>query len=317
MRLERNVIIEIAGRCNARCPWCSTGRATREGNPVRGGFMPPERLDAVLDRLAAMGLVLENLHFELFNWGEPLLHPQLPGIIEVMNRRGLHYRLSTNASLVPDLNGVSMRGLHELVISMPGFSQSSYDAIHGFSFQRILNNLNELRDRLKATGFQGLAQMSFHVYQFNIHEIPDAARYCQANGLRFSPYLAALCHLPACMDLLSGRLDGPQLAAVSRHLLLSHLDAMLRQRPRDWQCWQQRKLVLDEEGRFLTCCLLPRNHPEYSLGSVFDLDLAQAMERKTRQTVCGPCLATGAAYWLLNPVRPPYADPSLFSPRTS
>ena len=316
MILERNVIIEISGRCNGRCPWCATGRATREGRPVRGGFMPPETLNAVLDRLASQGLALDSFRFELFNWGEPLLHPRLAEIIEVMNRRGLHYRLSTNASVVPDLGDVPMHGLDELVVSMPGFSQSSYDAIHGFSFQRIQANIPALRDRIARNGFQGRIFVSFHIYQFNIQELPEAARFCLVNGLEFHPFLASLCDYPSCVALLSGRMDSPRLAAVCRHLLLSHLDAMLRQRPADWQCWQQRKLVIDEEGRLLTCCVLPRDHPEYSIGSVFDLDLPRAMELKTSRATCRQCLATGAAYWLLTPVRPPYAEPAFLAART-
>ena len=302
MRLERNVMIEISGRCNARCPWCTTGRATREGRPVRGGFMDPGLLDAVLQRLEDMGLVLDTFRFELFNWGEPLLHPRLPDIVEVMNRRGLRYRLSTNASLVPDLSGVSMHGLDELVVSMPGFSQQSYDAIHGFGFERILDNIRELRAGLTRNGFRGRAFVSLHVYRFNVHEVVDAARYCRDTGMAFHPYMATPNDHPTCMDLLSGRLDGPRRDLAERHLLLSHLPGMLARRPPDWRCWQQNKVVLDEEARFLTCCLLPREHPDYSLGSVFDLDLSRALEAKRTRPACRPCLASGTAYWLLNPV---------------
>jgi hypothetical protein len=65
---------------------------------------------------------------------------------EYLNDQGLKYSISTNASIPLLFNegGDSLRNLSNIIISIPGFSQESYNRVHGFRFDRIKKNIVKL-----------------------------------------------------------------------------------------------------------------------------------------------------------------------------
>src|ERR1051326_8546502 len=92
----RYILMDIVGGCNAKCPFCITGR---EDFGKRLRFTPVEDFARALDRLIELGLATPNHStIGLFNWGEPILHPDLDGIVRAVNARDLYLSISTNAS---------------------------------------------------------------------------------------------------------------------------------------------------------------------------------------------------------------------------
>ena len=62
-----SVNLELTNHCNLKCSFCPTGN----GLMVRPrGFMDPDVFDRALETAGPLEFVL------LFQWGEPLLHPQ-------------------------------------------------------------------------------------------------------------------------------------------------------------------------------------------------------------------------------------------------
>ena len=59
----------------------------------------PVRFAQVLEKLLQEGAIYSGSVLSLYNWGEPFLHRDLPGIIRVINDYGVRYALSTNASV--------------------------------------------------------------------------------------------------------------------------------------------------------------------------------------------------------------------------
>ncbi|MGE4299243.1 MAG: radical SAM protein [Desulfovibrionaceae bacterium] len=304
--MDNKIIVEISGLCNAKCPWCHAGRANRNGaQPATRRFMPPEFFDQVLTRLRALGLMANPL-IEVFNYGEPLLHPHFADMAAVLAAHHARFRISTNGSRLPELPPRSMAGLETVVFSMPGFSQASYDRGHGFRFETILRNILALRERLAGAGFTGQAILAYHVYQHNLHEIGAAGRFCTEHGMHFFPYFAHMVDLKEGMAYLNGALDQATLTRASQSLMLSHVPGLAASQPGDWHCFQQNKMIVDEFGMVVTCCLLDKAHPDYAIGSLFDLSLEEIVARKKSRPVCGPCLASGAGYWYLHPTTPPF-----------
>lgn len=76
--------VEITQRCNGRCPYCDQPKSDRD--------MAPARFTALLDELFTEGIEAVAL-----GGGEPTLHPALPALLEVAQRRGLRAGLTTNA----------------------------------------------------------------------------------------------------------------------------------------------------------------------------------------------------------------------------
>ena len=66
--------------------------------------MQADAFDATLHNLERLNLIDSRTIIDLFNWGELFLHPDLTGIIRVINDHGLRYAISTNASIVPQID---------------------------------------------------------------------------------------------------------------------------------------------------------------------------------------------------------------------
>lgn len=301
----KTLVFEISGVCNARCPYCITGN--RSGGVGRERFVDPARFEAALDRLLSQGLIGERTVVHLYNWGEPFLHPDLPAILSALARRSLRYIISTNASRPMSIPRESLPFLKHIFFSCSGFSQASYDRIHGFQHPAILANIEAFLDSLRVPEFTGKREMLFHIYQFNLDEIAPARRFCQDKHILFSPYAAYLNDYNQALAYLSGKTDYALLRRISQELLLFYVDDLIAAQPATYRCQQFDQLTIAEDCRVLTCCVAPKNHPDYALGSLFDLSAEEIRARKVSQSICKECLCSGVAWWTHNPYVPGFA----------
>lgn len=99
--------------------------------------MDPAFYNKIVDRLKEYGFVTSKTSFHKYGLGEPMLHPQLNEILHITQESGLVTNISTNASKVPQVDEEAAKAVNRILISMPGFSQKSYDKIHGFNFEQI------------------------------------------------------------------------------------------------------------------------------------------------------------------------------------
>lgn len=287
--------IDITGHCNAQCHWCPNP-IERKMNLPRG-FMEPAFFEKVLDRLEAIKAISPELtYIALFNWGEPALHKKFPEFTQILTNRYYNWTFSTNASVLPALNECNFSRLHYVIFSMPGFSQESYDRIHGFDFKKVLNNIDEYRKEIKRQSSLTEIRISYHVYQFNLDELPEAQEWAKENGFYFNPHFAQLGVFKWGIDFLKGTLSPDILAKASEELFLFYVKPLAASCPQNYECPQFSIITLDEFGNVLTCCSVPRSHSQYKLGSVFEMSLDDIESQRKNMEVCNECLKTGAAY---------------------
>ncbi|HIE07386.1 MAG TPA: radical SAM protein, partial [Desulfarculaceae bacterium] len=165
--IYKEVYFEISGICNARCPFCVTG--TRR--LPQGDFISVDLFEKSIDKLIEEKLIDRRSCIFLYNWGEPFLHPDLDNIIEYVNKREINFALSSNASVYKEFKVKDVEKLHEISFSMSGFSQFSYDRIHGFRFEKIKQHITMFAENLKKIGYRNKVKIFFHIYQFNLDEI--------------------------------------------------------------------------------------------------------------------------------------------------
>ncbi|HWK94815.1 MAG TPA: radical SAM protein [Pseudolabrys sp.] len=292
--MYRGALFDITGGCNAQCPLCVTARETF-GQRLQ--FIAVPQFARALDRLLELDLLVPDTGIGLQNWGEPILHPDLDGIFGALSERGLNCGLSTNASKATRLT-VSTAHLNEIVFSVPGWSQASYDKVHRLRFERVVENMEATIANLKDTGFAGIVSLNFHVYQFNIYgEVEAAQAWCQTNGVTFRPYLAYINDYERASAYLKDELPPAVLKEISQSILTHYVDELVKSQPDDWQCPQWRSLVLDHRCNVLLCCSLPYSHSECVIGSVFDLTRQEIIDGKRSAKECDDCMSCGVAYW--------------------
>ena len=253
--------------------------------------MPVDRFAAILDTLLAQGVLNpETSTLYLYNWGEPFLHPEFNDIAAEITRRGLRYGLSTNASRLPAGDAAWLNGLQEIQVSMCGFSQASYDRIHGFDFQHILANIKRLFALLSANGFTGTREILYHIYRFNAGELAACENFATKHQAVFNPYYAIIADWWQVRDWLEGNTRDSQKQAIHADLYMEHFDNRKELQDGYRSCkFLEDCFFVDEHGSALTCCILPRNHPDYAVGNLQTDSVSAIRERRNQRPVCRWC----------------------------
>lgn len=125
--------------CNLHCPLCPTGLGIL-GRP-RGRFNL-EAFRCIIDQIAPYAYTVE-----LYNWGEPFLHPNIAEMIRYAHRRRIAVRLSSNMNYFsPELaQAVVEAGLDRLIVSLDGSSQETYARYRrGGDLARVCENIRLL-----------------------------------------------------------------------------------------------------------------------------------------------------------------------------
>jgi MoaA/NifB/PqqE/SkfB family radical SAM enzyme len=298
----KSVFFEVAGICNGRCAYCVTG--AKNANP--GAIMQADTFDATLRNLERLNLIDSRSVLELYNWGELFLHPDLQSITRVINDHNLRYSISTNASIVPQIDEAFVKNLIAVRFSMCGFSQQSYDRIHKFEFDRIWGNISTIVSRLRSFGYKKYIEICFHVYRFNANELRECQRFANDLGVELFFNDAILHDWWQFEGFLQGTLPNEQRREILDDLFID--EKPLRNVPKRWRCPQWDLLYIDERGNTPVCCCLPNNHPSYSLGTVDDR-LAERLRNRPNLPICETCLESGIGYrWQ----RPAFkGDPSI------
>ena len=294
--MYRNVLIDITGGCNAKCPLCVTGR---EDFGKRIHFMPVDQFARTVDRIIELDLLDRSHGFiGLHNWGEPILHPDLNGIVAELNKRTLPIVISTNGSKKTNFT-VSTAGFSTITFSVPGWSQESQDRIHGLNFERVVANIKASIDNIRANGYRGKFFLAYHIYQFNGGaELKAARTWCAQNDLEFHPYYAYINDYKRAKAFLNGTMADKEKQEISETIYLDYLERLLAAQPKNYKCPQwDHHLTLNHKSEVVVCCGLPYSMQETYVGSIFDLDRDEIIKGKTTSKECDDCISCGNAYW--------------------
>jgi pyruvate-formate lyase-activating enzyme len=120
------LVFESTSRCQLACEICG---ATAAFCSRPRGLMEWDLFQHLVEQ--AVRLRPERVCLHAF--GEPLLHPRIVEIVEVLSRRGLAVEMVTNGNLLtPALaRGLRQAGLFELGISHPNLSPENYQLCRG------------------------------------------------------------------------------------------------------------------------------------------------------------------------------------------
>lgn len=307
----RRISIDISGFCNAKCKWCVTGRNNRRQYELYKHYMTYDEFVRLYQHLYQNEIIEKSTEVMLYSWGEPLLNKDYVKIVEYLAEQEQKFSVSTNASRVQLLNvNEAYKTCCAFTFSMPGFSQESYDRIHGLSFEKIKRNIETLNANLWQTGFSGDASLSFHVYQFNTHEIEAAREFAKSLNLRFNPYYPYFNGNSMTEDYLEGRMGIETVNEAKQELYLSHVEKLLQQRPSDYRCFLENIISIDDKGDLVLCCASDEKCKDYKWGTIFNINSFEKMKIKRQEMLksssCQKCRQLGIDFWMGN--NPVYSD---------
>lgn len=297
MQSFKAVYFDIVGFCNAKCPYCHSGI-----NRIGGGNkINVETFKKTLASLLDKNIINRRTVISLYSWGEPFLHPEIHNIINSINELDLKYAISTNVSKIPLIDRNFVKNLKQIIFSMPGFSQKSYNKIHDFNFPNIVHNIVKIVENCRKLDFKGNFIISYHVYKFNVDEIKKCELFANDYGIVFRPYYAILNHWWMLQDFINKRLPKEECDKVLRDLFNSeNIENKMKESPKDYVCPQFNFLIIDENSDVITCCQLARNHKEYSCGNILKEDFETIFNNRKNRQVCKECMRSGLAFYLNN-----------------
>lgn len=310
--------IEITNICDAHCRLCPIGQGYRP-RKVRG-FMPIETFESIIDA------VVWHVHtLGLYNWGEPMLHPQIFDMVRLARDRGLSTHVSTNMlflkrSAVTDLVDC---GLDLLIVSVHAMSQESYEAYQpGKRIDEPLDAVREILAYKKKTGSQRPeVQLHFVVHRKNEHEIPALIEFAERIGITYALTPVSLNVRFLDRDKNMARVDRPREVVIDElcsllnewlpsdarfvnpyYARLRNQPDLLFSRPERLNAcdWLWRQCIIAVDGDVMPCC--GAYHESEALGNILQAPLAQIwnsapyqaareayVHRQANHTVCSWC----------------------------
>ncbi|MFO0982050.1 MAG: radical SAM protein [Planctomycetota bacterium] len=128
--------IEVTNFCNLACSFCPVNRGMQRSKR----FLDPALFRKVIDATPTLQFVLP------FQWGEPLLHPEIGGMVRYASERGIRTMLTTNGTLLDAArcHELCTSGLTRLTISIDG-DALTHERVRGVALAPLRDQVLELR----------------------------------------------------------------------------------------------------------------------------------------------------------------------------
>lgn len=198
--------IDIVGTCNLRCPSCPVGNMPNE--PRAKGFMTLELFQEILQKIKMESPVV-NPEIWLFNWGEPLLHPKIREIIEVVRSYGWAVVVSTNLNVKRGLEDLAISAPTSIKISISGVTDKNYSITHERGDIKLVKENLVLLKKYIEQHQSHLGQekktnvyLGYHLYKDNLDEAVVAANLAKELGFGYAENPAIIQPVEKMMAIL-------------------------------------------------------------------------------------------------------------------
>src|SRR5215471_21305245 len=194
--------VDIFSHCNLRCPSCPVGNSGEELSTSKPSLMSKSLLEQILDKASGeceVGAVC------LYNWTEPLLHPEVVELIGAIKQRKLVCWISSNLNILRRTDALVSSGLDFLRISLSGFTQSIYERGHrGGKIETVKANMRSLAAAIEETHSGTRVEVFYHVYRYNQHEIAPMKAFAEDLGFVFTTTFAYVTPVEKIIQIANG-----------------------------------------------------------------------------------------------------------------
>ncbi len=295
--------IDVVGGCNLRCPTCPVGNSENVRNSR--GVMSPQTLNSILEKATSE---CDVSGVALFNWTEPLLHPRIDEMVEVVNRHKLTCRISSNLNIdkPEQYRKLLTSNPAGLRISMSGLNQKSYGRTHkGGEIDVVKRNVDLLLQIKEAYQSSTRIELTFHRYLSNVDELSEVKKYCEDRGIIFQSQYALMLPLEKvlgyCGESGYSEIIGDDQAIINDLLLpltdALHSAAAMKSEP----CKLLEDFVtLNWRGDALLCCAA-FDEGKFAIANYLDISFQDLQAARRKQSVCSLCSKHGVSnYFIYN-----------------
>jgi MoaA/NifB/PqqE/SkfB family radical SAM enzyme len=289
--------IDVVSVCNLRCPTCPVENWPKESWTGAKGVMDAALLHQLLRK--ALGECLVG-HINLFAYTEPLLHPRLPELIEIVKSYGLTCGVSTNLNVLRDAEALLRAQPDEIRISVSGFHQDTYAVTHaGGDIEVVKAHMRALAEAKTRLASNTTITVFFHKYKTNLDELPLMKDFARSLGLEFDECWAAFFPLEKMLtyakpELALAEVTDADRGIIDRLAVSPKAVVELAARTPVSSCTlQDSAIVLDVAGNVYLCCEAAMDATRNRIASYLDTPLGLVQARKKSHSLCATCMAGG------------------------
>ena len=292
-REELKLYLDVSN-CNLRCAMCPRGGVSELKNEGKG-LMDFGIFNRIIDKFIREDVKIG--HFEVGNWGEPLLNPELPRMIRYLKDKwkpvwmGQDGRIgiSTNLNYLKNPLELLESGVTNIRVSISGMTHETYSKNHiGGNIETVLRNILELADIKKKKNLKNIAlAIGFQDLIYNRSEGEQARRFCAQHGLGFE--LVDI-HVHSVEDNIAFHQDRQKLEAFYKNFIDLERELMLMRAARKVEKCQFRRSVVtvNYDGQVYRCCAVFEQ--KYFMGPIFDYKIRDIPRIKSE--ICTLCART-------------------------
>lgn len=244
-----NYQIDHSGACNLHCISCARGNLHHHP-PV--GYTSAATYKKVIQKILRDDPFTGVLR--LYDWGEPLLNPDLPEIVRITNEHNVLSIISSNLCINKNLEEVVKARPTWFRVSISGWEEN-YEITHtGGKWDTLYRNMHQLSVFREKHYPEMEVEVFFHIYNHNQDDFDRICELCEK--LDFIPRYTHAYLFP--MDSVEAVIDGKPLNPAIRRtrelMLLSVEEAMeYARQQKDRICYFERFLRITWDLKVTSC----------------------------------------------------------------
>jgi len=297
--------IDISGRCNLKCPACASGLLPPSSRSH--GFMSLYDFKKITEKiLEEVGLIS---HFCLYNWGEPILHPQIDLFVDYAHQMGIAIAISTNFSVdLPERLSRLVKSSPDIFkISVSGYYPEVYETTHaGGNINLVKSNMYRLKYYRERYNSSFPVEVNYHLYKNNIGaDLTKMKELCQELGFLFSTCYANVTSAERVIQYCQGKIDA-KTEELSKLLLVDIKSGLEATRPfHHLPCRFLDNQVNINWDRSVALCCVSHGSAEATIAADFlKISLPEIEKLKQNRVLCRACLACGIPSYIMGLNRP-------------
>jgi MoaA/NifB/PqqE/SkfB family radical SAM enzyme len=232
-------------------------------------------LDRFSNYMSRMEVIVKNASEFMFSSVEPLLHPQLFEMMDIVSKinPGMSFPIQTNGMFLTEsiIESMKSRNIPWASVALDGYNQSSVEYFKvGSDFNLIISNIEKLRLGMPE---DFVIRTVFVSHQGNIKKLPEYVRFCKKIGVDAVDINGLLCFNKELVSDTLYSYDGNEEAekifaeakeiAKSEGIQFQYPELI----PKIMGCEWKKIFSVDEDGNVAPCVMLSKQHPFYFLNS--------------------------------------------------
>lgn len=284
-------VVEVSGVCNLRCISCP--RADSRSIGRSSAMMSIANFRKVLAKIRREDPFVGNI--QLYQWGEPTLNRDLPGMIRHARDNGFLCGVSSNLNHQADFRALVEARPECLRLSASGIGDA-YGVTHtGGNWKTFIANVETISGLRREIYPEMKVELYYHRYMHSIGKAQDqVAQLCHELGFEFHPVPAYLISLDDVLAYCEGR-PLPNSAKQARELLLIDLDEGLKLAMQEVSlgCDALRVLMINSDLSVSTCMMYYDAVGNTIAENFLETPLEEIVARRSKTTLCTRCKKYG------------------------